>query len=183
MHYCILNSHREAQARRGEEAEVDPEQFQDPDNEYGLFAGTTYEQDDEEADRIYESVDDKMDSRRRKQRCVPPLVYTYDLRMFFVERLLSRRSWQSTVPSGLRSSSSLLTSNVDCLQLPTRSGRIFPRLETSRDASAAGRRRTAVHMSYPIVCSSVTVQRSSTRVPWMRGSRQMVGWRRPRSAG
>ncbi|KJA17190.1 hypothetical protein HYPSUDRAFT_146818 [Hypholoma sublateritium FD-334 SS-4] len=59
----------EAQARRGEEAEVDPEQFQDPDNEYGLFAGTTYEQDDEEADRIYESVDDKMDSRRRKQRC------------------------------------------------------------------------------------------------------------------
>ncbi|KAF8169640.1 PRP1 splicing factor, N-terminal-domain-containing protein [Pholiota molesta] len=58
----------EAQARRGEEAEVDPDQFQDPDNEYGLFAGTTYEQDDEEADRIYESVDDKMDSRRRKQR-------------------------------------------------------------------------------------------------------------------
>ncbi|KAF9485914.1 hypothetical protein BDN70DRAFT_870869 [Pholiota conissans] len=58
----------EAQARRGEEAEVDPDQFQDPDNEYGLFAGTTYEQDDEEADRIYEAVDDKMDSRRRKQR-------------------------------------------------------------------------------------------------------------------
>ena len=38
---------REAQARRGEEAEVDPDQFQDPDNEYGLFAGTTYEADDE----------------------------------------------------------------------------------------------------------------------------------------
>ena len=93
MHYCILNPHREAQARRGEEAEVDPEQFQDPDNEYGLFAGTTYEQDDEEADRIYESVDDKMDSRRRKQRCVPPLAYMYDLWTFFVERLPSRRSW------------------------------------------------------------------------------------------
>lgn len=60
----------EAQARRGEEPEIDPEQFQDPDNEYGLFAGTTYEQDDEEADKIYDDVDQKMDSRRRARRCV-----------------------------------------------------------------------------------------------------------------
>ncbi|KAJ7507503.1 PRP1 splicing factor, N-terminal-domain-containing protein [Mycena galericulata] len=58
----------EAQARRGEEAEVDPEQFQDPDNEYGLFAGTTYEQDDEEADKIYQQVDEAMDARRRARR-------------------------------------------------------------------------------------------------------------------
>ncbi|KAF8876396.1 PRP1 splicing factor, N-terminal-domain-containing protein [Infundibulicybe gibba] len=58
----------EAQAKRGEEAEVDPEQFQDPDNEYGLFAGTTYEQDDEEADKIYDQVDEAMDSRRRARR-------------------------------------------------------------------------------------------------------------------
>lgn len=60
----------EAQARRGEEAEVDPEQFQDPDNEYGLFAGTTYEADDEEADKIYDQVDQNMDARRRARRCV-----------------------------------------------------------------------------------------------------------------
>ncbi|KAF7313596.1 TPR-REGION domain-containing protein [Mycena chlorophos] len=58
----------EAQARRGEEAEVDPDQFQDPDNEYGLFAGTTYEQDDEEADKIYQQVDDAMDARRKARR-------------------------------------------------------------------------------------------------------------------
>ncbi|KAF7353043.1 hypothetical protein MVEN_01272000 [Mycena venus] len=58
----------EAQARRGEEAEVDPDQFQDPDNEYGLFAGTTYEQDDEEADKIYQQVDEAMDARRRARR-------------------------------------------------------------------------------------------------------------------
>ncbi|KAJ3905092.1 PRP1 splicing factor, N-terminal-domain-containing protein [Lentinula edodes] len=58
----------EAQARRGEEAEVDPEQFQDPDNEYGLFAGTAYEQDDEEADKIYEAVDAAMDARRKARR-------------------------------------------------------------------------------------------------------------------
>jgi len=49
---------------------VDPDQFQDPDNEYGLFAGTTYEQDDEEADKIYDSVDEAMDSRRKARRCV-----------------------------------------------------------------------------------------------------------------
>jgi pre-mRNA-processing factor 6 len=47
---------------------VDPEQFQDPDNEYGLFAGTTYEADDEEADKIYEEVDKNMDARRRARR-------------------------------------------------------------------------------------------------------------------
>ena len=61
---------REAQARRGEEPEIDPEQFQDPDNEMGLFAGMTYEADDEEADRIYEQVDKNMDARRRARRCV-----------------------------------------------------------------------------------------------------------------
>lgn len=68
----------EAQARRGEEAEVDPDQFQDPDNEYGLFAGTTYEADDEEADKIYEQVDQNMDARRRARRCVidPQAHYT-----------------------------------------------------------------------------------------------------------
>lgn len=58
----------EAQAKRGEEPEIDSEQFQDPDNEYGLFAGTTYEQDDEEADKIYEAVDQAMDSRRKARR-------------------------------------------------------------------------------------------------------------------
>ncbi len=66
----LLTFDREAQARRGEEAEVDPDQFQDPDNEFGLFAGTTYEADDEEADKIYDSVDAAMDSRRRTKRYV-----------------------------------------------------------------------------------------------------------------
>lgn len=58
----------EAQARRGEEVEVDPESLQDPDNETGLFAGTVYEADDEEADRIYDAVDNKMDERRKARR-------------------------------------------------------------------------------------------------------------------
>ncbi|KIJ13053.1 hypothetical protein PAXINDRAFT_14099 [Paxillus involutus ATCC 200175] len=72
---------REAQARRGEEPEVDPDQFQDPDNEYGRFAGTTYEQDDEEADKIYDAVDQSMDSRRRACSRVR------------ARRLLSRHLW------------------------------------------------------------------------------------------
>ncbi|KAG8743588.1 hypothetical protein FRC10_011735 [Ceratobasidium sp. 414] len=58
----------EAQARRGEEVEVDPDSIQDPDNETGLFAGTVYEADDEEADRIYDAVDNKMDERRKARR-------------------------------------------------------------------------------------------------------------------
>ncbi|KAJ3196950.1 hypothetical protein HK101_006999 [Irineochytrium annulatum] len=46
----------------------DDERFQDPDNETGLFASLPYEADDEEADKIYESVDKKMDERRRIRR-------------------------------------------------------------------------------------------------------------------
>lgn len=69
--------HREAQAKRGEEPDVDPEQFQDPDNEYGLFAGTTYEQDDEEADKIYDAVDRNMDARRRTRRCAVRLCFVF----------------------------------------------------------------------------------------------------------
>jgi pre-mRNA-processing factor 6 len=69
----LTNICRAAREKRGEE-DVDPEQFQDPDNEYGLFAGTVYEQDDEEADRIYDAVDKNMDSRRRARRCVLWLV-------------------------------------------------------------------------------------------------------------
>jgi pre-mRNA-processing factor 6 len=66
--YSCISS--EARAKRGEEPDMDSEQFQDPDNEFGLFAGGAYEQDDEEADKIYEQVDTAMDSRRKQRRCV-----------------------------------------------------------------------------------------------------------------
>ncbi|KAF8324232.1 PRP1 splicing factor, N-terminal-domain-containing protein [Amanita rubescens] len=58
----------EAQMRRGEEPEYDPDAYHDPENETGLFAGTVYEADDEEADRIYAFVDDNMDRRRKTRR-------------------------------------------------------------------------------------------------------------------
>lgn len=40
-----------AQAARGEEIVDNPDQYADPDDEKNIFAGTVYEQDDEEADR------------------------------------------------------------------------------------------------------------------------------------
>ena len=46
----------------------DPDALQDPDDERNIFAGTVYEADDEEADRIWESVDERMDARRRARR-------------------------------------------------------------------------------------------------------------------
>ncbi|WVQ99257.1 hypothetical protein IAU59_006389 [Kwoniella sp. CBS 9459] len=57
----------DAQAKRGEDV-PDPEAFQDPDDERNLFAGTVYEADDEEADRIWDSVDERMDARRKARR-------------------------------------------------------------------------------------------------------------------
>ncbi|KAF8635343.1 hypothetical protein AX15_000461 [Amanita polypyramis BW_CC] len=54
--------------KRGEEPDYDPDAYQDPENETGLFAGTVYEADDEEADRIYAGVDDQMDKRRKTRR-------------------------------------------------------------------------------------------------------------------
>ncbi|KAI4597512.1 hypothetical protein KJ359_004214 [Pestalotiopsis sp. 9143b] len=46
----------------------DSERYQDPDNEVGLFAGGVYDKDDDEADRIYREVDEKMDRRRKIRR-------------------------------------------------------------------------------------------------------------------
>jgi hypothetical protein len=69
LHIChLIQPSSEAQAKRGEEAEYDPDQYQDPDNEVGLFSGTTYDEDDEEADKIYDSVDEQMDLRRKAKR-------------------------------------------------------------------------------------------------------------------
>ncbi|EGS18504.1 pre-mRNA splicing factor prp1-like protein [Thermochaetoides thermophila DSM 1495] len=46
----------------------DDGRYGDPDNEVGLFAGGIYEKDDEEADRIWKEVDDRMARRRQKWR-------------------------------------------------------------------------------------------------------------------
>ncbi|KAI9683643.1 MAG: hypothetical protein M1829_004948 [Trizodia sp. TS-e1964] len=46
----------------------DDERFQDPENEVGLFASGAYDKDDDEADRIYQEVDERMDRRKRARR-------------------------------------------------------------------------------------------------------------------
>ncbi|KAL5337859.1 PRP1 splicing factor, N-terminal-domain-containing protein [Aspergillus crustosus] len=56
---------------KGEEKVVEDEEderFQDPDNEVGLFAYGQFDQEDDEADRIYKEVDEKMDRRRKIRR-------------------------------------------------------------------------------------------------------------------
>ncbi|OZJ04338.1 hypothetical protein BZG36_02386 [Bifiguratus adelaidae] len=58
----------EKRRAEGDEGEDDDERFQDPDNEVGLFSGAPYEEDDEEADRIWDQIDAKMDERRKARR-------------------------------------------------------------------------------------------------------------------
>ncbi|KAH8930393.1 hypothetical protein BT69DRAFT_1235003 [Atractiella rhizophila] len=58
-----------AQAKKEEGGEEGEDgQYQDPENESGLFAGAVYDQEDEEADKIYETVDAIMDTRRKARR-------------------------------------------------------------------------------------------------------------------
>ncbi|CAG8220374.1 unnamed protein product [Penicillium salamii] len=61
------NNSREKGGKEDEKEEED-ERFQDPDNEVGLFAYGQFDQEDDEADRIYQEVDEKMDKRRRARR-------------------------------------------------------------------------------------------------------------------
>ena len=57
--------------------EEDDDRFQDPENEVGLFASGTFDRDDDEADRIYQEVDEKMDKRRRARRLVHQSLYLF----------------------------------------------------------------------------------------------------------
>jgi hypothetical protein len=52
------------------EDEDDDDRFQDPENEVGLFAYGQYDREDDEADRIYQEVDERMDRRRKLRRSV-----------------------------------------------------------------------------------------------------------------
>jgi pre-mRNA-processing factor 6 len=54
--------------KKEEEPDDDDERFQDPENETGLFASSSYDRDDEDADRIYQDVDERMDRRRKMRR-------------------------------------------------------------------------------------------------------------------
>ncbi|KAK5102794.1 U4/U6 x U5 tri-snRNP complex subunit Prp1 [Lithohypha guttulata] len=58
-----------AAGKKPEEQEnEDDDRFQDPENETGLFAHGLYDREDDEADRIYQDVDERMERRRRQRR-------------------------------------------------------------------------------------------------------------------
>lgn len=61
-----------ATGKKPEPEEEDDGRFQDPENETGLFAHGMYDREDDEADRIYQDVDEKMERRRRQRRLVYP---------------------------------------------------------------------------------------------------------------
>ncbi|GIZ49079.1 hypothetical protein CKM354_001211900 [Cercospora kikuchii] len=48
--------------------EEDEDRYQDAENEEGLFASGNYDREDDEADRIYQDVDDRMQKRRKISR-------------------------------------------------------------------------------------------------------------------
>ncbi|KKZ60054.1 hypothetical protein EMCG_05177 [[Emmonsia] crescens] len=68
--YGATNRGEKGKGDRAEKAveEEEDDRFQDPENEVGLFAYGQYDRDDDEADRIYQEVDEKMDRRRKLRR-------------------------------------------------------------------------------------------------------------------
>ena len=62
--------------QKKEEPEENEDEFQDPENETGLFSGGNFDAEDDAADRIYQDVDEKMEKRRKSRRLVCPFSIT-----------------------------------------------------------------------------------------------------------
>ena len=58
--------------KKKEDDNDDEDRFQDPDSEVGLFASGLFDREDDEADRIYQDVDERMEKRRKLRRLVSP---------------------------------------------------------------------------------------------------------------
>lgn len=65
--------------KKKDDDDDDDGRYQDPENEVGLFAGGAYDEDDDEADRIYQTVDEKMERRRKHQRYVITTIALFSL--------------------------------------------------------------------------------------------------------
>jgi pre-mRNA-processing factor 6 len=102
--------------------ENDDGRYQDPDNEVGLFAGGIYDKDDEEADRIWKEVDDRMGKRRQKQRLVCTLSTHNPLYCWSSEILVpggtAPHSSVHSIPPPRNQASGLSLKNTD-EQIPT----------------------------------------------------------------
>ncbi|WPH00289.1 pre-mrna-splicing factor prp1 [Acrodontium crateriforme] len=62
--------------KKNPEEEEQEDQFRDAENEEGLFATGNYDREDDEADRIYQDVDARMDRRRKARRYDLPTLCT-----------------------------------------------------------------------------------------------------------
>ena len=62
-------------SKKKSDDEPEEDQFRDAENEEGLFATGNYDRDDDEADRIYQTVDERMDRRRKSRRLVHPCIF------------------------------------------------------------------------------------------------------------
>jgi hypothetical protein len=100
----------EADERRKEKANAETKE-EEYDEEYGygggLFNDVKWDADDDEADRIYQEVDDRMDQRRKERRCVlgdAPWVYCrIETRCHLhdaTESTVRKRRWRNIAKSG-----------------------------------------------------------------------------------
>lgn len=81
-HHQLVNNTAILQGadKKKDDDDDDDDRYQDPENEVGLFAGGAYDEDDDEADRIYQAVDEKMERRRKTRRYItPPSSYSLKL--------------------------------------------------------------------------------------------------------
>jgi hypothetical protein len=85
--------------KKEEERDEEEDRFQDPDNEVGLFSsGMNYDKEDDEADRIYQEVDEKMDKRRRARRLVPRFHSAYTPPLCLCFRSIHRVFFHEQIP-------------------------------------------------------------------------------------
>ena len=72
-------------SKKKQDEEPEDDQFANAENEEGLFATGNYDRDDEEADQIYKTVDERMDKRRKARRLVSTISYTPLLSLLLTE--------------------------------------------------------------------------------------------------
>ena len=71
-----------------EEADDDDERYQDPENETGLFANGVFDAEDDYADRVYQEIEDKMQSRRKSRRYAPCLLPQFPCPLLCIEQVV-----------------------------------------------------------------------------------------------
>lgn len=82
----VANSYGGA-AKKGEDDNEAENEYRDPENDTGLFARGNYDQEDDEADRIYQDVDARLERRRKTQRSVIFLCFNFTSPFLYVHNV------------------------------------------------------------------------------------------------